>query len=168
LILQKLSKQGKGELAFAGFLTLLGVFVAWDTSRMDVPQGGSIISPQTFPYMVAGFLTLVSIALTLQVLRGNYGTPDGTEPDDEFQSADFTTMAIFAAAIAIHVVLLEKAGYVIAATISFWGVAFAFGSRKFFKDFIFSLIFAVLVYVIFSLGLNINLPTGIFDGITGK
>jgi putative tricarboxylic transport membrane protein len=168
LKLQKLSKQGKGELAFAGFLTLLGVFVAWDTSRMDIPQGGSIISPQTFPYMVAGFLTLVGIALMSQVLRGKYGTPDGTELGDEFRSADYTTMAFFAAAIALHVILLEKAGYVIAATFSFWGVAFAFGSRKILKDFIFSLIFALLVYVSFSLGLNINLPSGIFDGITGK
>jgi putative tricarboxylic transport membrane protein len=168
LTLQKLTKQGKGELAFASFLTLLGVFVAWDTSRMDIPQGGSIISPQTFPYFVAGFLTLVGIGLISQVLRGKYGTPEGTTPDEEFQPADFRTMALFAAAIAIHVVLLEKAGYVIAATISFWGVSFAFGSRKLLRDFIISLIFAILVYLIFSIGLNINLPTGIFDGVTGK
>jgi putative tricarboxylic transport membrane protein len=77
-------------------------------------------------------------------------------------------MALFASAIGIHVVLLEKAGYVIAATISFWGVSFAFGSRKILRDFIISLIFAILVYLIFSIGLNINLPTGIFDGVTGK
>ena len=168
MLLQKISKQGKGELAFASFLTLLGIFVAWDTSRMDIPQGGSIISPQTFPYLVAGFLTLVGFVLVTQVLRGKFGTPEGTEPGEEFQSADFKTMIMFAAAIAIHVVLLEKVGYVIAATVSFWGVSFAFGSRKYLKDLMLSIIFATLVYLIFSIGLNINLPAGIFDGVTGK
>lgn len=135
---------------------------------MDIPQGGSIISPQTFPYLVAGFLTLVGFVLVTQVLRGKYGTPEGTEPGEEFQSADFKTMIMFAAAIAIHVVLLEKGGYVIAATVSFWGVSFAFGSRKYLKDLMLSIIFATLVYLIFSIGLNINLPAGIFDGVTGK
>ena len=135
---------------------------------MDIPQGGSIISPQTFPYLVAGFLTLVGFVLVTQVLRGKYGTPEGTEPGEEFQSADFKTMIMFAAAIAIHVVLLEIVGYVIAATVSFWGVSFAFGSRKYLKDLMLSIIFATLVYLIFSIGLNINLPAGIFDGVTGK
>ena len=135
---------------------------------MDIPQGGSIISPQTFPYLVAGFLTLVGFVLVTQVLRGKYGTPEGTEPGEEFQSADFKTMIMFAAAIAIHVVLLELVGYVIAATVSFWGVSFAFGSRKYLKDLMLSIIFATLVYLIFSIGLNINLPAGIFDGVTGK
>jgi putative tricarboxylic transport membrane protein len=39
-------------------------------------------------------------------------------------------MAIIAAAIGLHVILLEIAGYVIAATVCFFGVAFGFGSRR--------------------------------------
>lgn len=135
---------------------------------MDIPQDASIVSPQTFPYMVAGFLTLVGVVLIVEVLRGWYGTPEGTEPGDEFLPADFKTMALVAAAIAVHVVLLEKAGYVISATASFWGVAYAFGARKPIKNLAISFIFAIVVYASFSLGLNINLPTGVFDGITGK
>ena len=165
MILKKISKQGKGELVFASFLFLLGLFVAWDTSRMDIPQGSSIVSPQTFPYMVAAFTSLVGLGLLLDVLRGRLGTPDGDEPGDPFVPANFKTMAIVATAIALHVILLDLAGYIIAATICFFGVSFGFGSRKYLKDLLVSLAFALIVYFSFTKGLNINLPAGIFEGV---
>jgi len=168
LILQKISKQGKGELVFASSLFLLGLFVAWDTSRMDIPQGSSIVSPQTFPYMVAAFTSLVGLGLLIDVLRGRLGTPDGDEPGDPFVPANFKTMAIVAVAIALHVILLEIAGYVIAATVCFFGVSYGFGSRKYLKDLGISLIFALIVYFSFTKGLNINLPSGLFEGVFGN
>lgn len=135
---------------------------------MDIPQDNSIVSPQTFPYMVAAFATLVGVVLILDVLRGNHGTPDGNDPSDPYTSLNFKTMAIVAAAIGMHVILLETAGYIIAATVCFWGVAYGFGSRKVLKDFAISLVFAVIVYFSFSKGLNINLPSGLFEGILGN
>ena len=90
----KISKQAKGELVFASSLFLLGIFVAWDTSRMDIPQGSSIVSPQTFPYMVAAFTSLVGFILILDVLRGRLGTPEGDEPGDPFVGANFKTMEL--------------------------------------------------------------------------
>ena len=135
---------------------------------MEIPQGSSIVSPQTFPYMVAFFTSLVGLALILEVLRGRYATPDGDEPGDPFLPANFKTMAILAMAIGLHVILLEIAGYVVAATLCFWGVAFAFGSRKYLKDLGISLAFAGIVYFSFTKGLNINLPSGFFEGMLGK
>jgi putative tricarboxylic transport membrane protein len=144
---------------------LLGIFVAWDTAGMDIPQDNSIVSPQTFPYMVASFVSLVGLGLMIDVLRGNHGTPDGDEPGAPYSPLNFKTMGIVAAAIGMHVILLEIAGYVIAATVCFWGVAYAFGSRKILKDFAISFVFAFIVYFAFSKGLNINLPSGFFEGI---
>ena len=135
---------------------------------MDVPQGSSIVSPQTFPYMVAAFTSLVGLVLVLDVLRGRLGTPEGDEPGDPFVGANFKTMAIIATAIALHVILLEIAGYVIAATVCFFGVAYAFGSRKYLKDLGISLAFALIVYFSFTKGLNINLPSGFFNGVLGN
>jgi len=135
---------------------------------MDVPQGSSIISPQTFPYMVAAFTSLVGFVLILDVLRGRLGTPEGDEPGDPFVGANFKTMAIIAAAIGLHVILLEIAGYVIAATVCFFGVSYGFGSRKYLKDFGISLAFALVVYFSFTKGLNINLPSGFFKGVLGN
>ena len=161
---------------------------------MDIPQGSSIISPQTFPYMVAAFTSLVGFVLILDVLRGRLGTPEGDEPGDPFvglglitdvlrgrlgtpegdepgdpfMGANFKTMAIIAAAIGLHVILLEIAGYVIAATVCFFGVSYGFGSRKYLKDLGISLAFAVIVYFSFTKGLNINLPSGFFKGVLGN
>ena len=135
---------------------------------MDIPQGSSIVSPQTFPYMVAAFTSFVGLGLLIDVLRGRLGTPDGDEPGDPFVPANFKTMAIVAIAIALHVILLDIAGYIIAATVCFFGVSFGFGSRKYLKDFLVSLAFALVVYFSFTRGLNINLPTGIFAGILGN
>ncbi len=115
--------------------------------------------------MVAAFVSLVGLGLMIDVLRGNHGTPDGDEPGAPYTPLNFKTMGIVAAAIGMHVILLEIAGYVIAATACFWGVAYAFGSRKILKDFFISFIFAVIVYFAFSKGLNINLPSGFFEGI---
>jgi putative tricarboxylic transport membrane protein len=168
LILNKVTKHGKSELAFAGSLFLLGIFVVWDTSKMDIPQGSSIVSPQTFPYMVAAFTSLVGLVLILDVLRGNHGTPDGDEPGDPLIPVNYKTLLIVAAAIGLHVILLETAGYIIAATICFLGVAYGFGSRKIFKDLIISFAFAVIVYFSFTKGLNINLPSGVFEGMFGN
>ena len=135
---------------------------------MDVPQGSSIISPQTFPYMVSAFTTLVGLGLIMEVLRGRLGTPEGDEPGSPFMGANFKTMAIIATAIALHVILLEIAGYVIAATVCFFGVAYGFGSRKYLKDLGISLVFALVVYFSFTKGLNINLPSGFFQGVFGN
>jgi putative tricarboxylic transport membrane protein len=168
LILDKVTKHGKSELAFAGSLFLLGIFVAWDTSKMDIPQGSSIVSPQTFPYMVAAFTSLVGLVLILDVLRGNHGTPDGDEPGDPLIPVNYKTLLIVAAAIGLHVILLETAGYIIAATTCFLGVAYGFGSRKILKDFLVSLAFAIIVYFSFTKGLNIDLPSGVFEGMFGN
>jgi len=115
--------------------------------------------------MVATFATLVGLGLIIDVLRGNHGIPDGDEPGDAFTPLNLKTMAIVATAIGLHVILLEIAGYVIAATVCFWGVAYAFGSRKILKDLCISATFALVVYFSFSKGLNINLPSGFFDGM---
>ena len=135
---------------------------------MVIPDGTSVISPQTFSYIVGIFLSAVSVALFVTVWNGNAGTPEGTEPGDPFQRADYSTMAQVAAAIATFVILLDQVGFIIAATCSFFGVAYAFGARKYFKDLIVALIFSAVVYFAFTKGLKINLPAGIFDGITGK
>ena len=135
---------------------------------MDIPQGSSIISPQTFPYMVAAFTSLVGFGLIIDVLRGRLGVPDGDEPGDPVVPTNYKTMAIVAIAIALHVILLEVTGYVIAATVCFFGVSYGFGSRKYLKDLGISLAFALIVYFAFTKGLNINLPSGFFQGVFGN
>ena len=135
---------------------------------MDIPQDNSIVSPQTFPYIISAFTTLVGLFLIINLLRGNHGIPEGDEPGDPLIPVNYTTLLIVAASIGLHVVLLDIAGYIIAAAVCFWGVAFGFGSRKYVKDFAVSVIFAVVIYFAFTKGLNINLPSGILGEVVGN
>lgn len=167
-MLKKISQQGKGELAFAGSLVLLGLIVVWDTARMDVPQASSIVSPQTFPFIVSAVVILTGLLLIIEVLRGRLGTPEGDEPGAPFIPADRKTMLFLIIAVGVHVLLLEKAGYIIAATLGFWGVSFTFGSRKPLKDFGVSVAFALTVYFLFSKGLQIQLPKGLLESVLPK
>ncbi len=100
--MKRVGKAGRGELAFAGSLLLLGFFVLYDTKKMEVAEGVAIISPRLFPYFVGTFLIVVSAGLILTVLRGNLAVPEGTEPGDAFVPADFKTMSLVVAGIAGH------------------------------------------------------------------
>ena len=162
-MLNKVSQAGKGELAFAGSLFLVSLVVYWDTHRLVIPDNNVAVSPRTFPYIVATVLLLASIGVAIEVLRGKAATPEGVDPSEPFQRADFKTMGIIVASIGLHVFLLERTGYIISAAISFWGVAYAFGSKQMLRLGFISLIFATLVYYSFTSFLDIQLPTWVIE-----
>lgn len=158
------SKGIKGELAFAGSLLILGVIVLLDTRNMLVPPASGTVGPQVFPYLVSGFLIIVSSGIIVQVLRGNLGQPEGTEFGDTIDSTDFKTLLIVAGSMATYPLLIERAGFIVATTVAFFGVSFAFGAKKAVKNFIISVLFSAIVYFSFTRGLNVNLPSGILGG----
>jgi putative tricarboxylic transport membrane protein len=161
-----LSNKGiKGELAFAGSLLILGLVVVFDTKNMLVPPASGTIGPQIFPYLVSGFLIFVSLGIIVQILRGNLGQPEGTEFGDTIDKTDFKTLLIVAGSMATYPLLIERAGFVLASAVAFFGVSFAFGAKNVAKNVMISLIFSLIVYFSFTRGLNVNLPSGILGGI---
>jgi putative tricarboxylic transport membrane protein len=164
-VLKKVSQAGKGELAFAGSLFLVSLVVYWDTHRLVIPDNNVAVSPRTFPYIVATVLLLASIGIIVEVIRGRAATPEGVDPSEPFQRADFKTMGIIIGSIGLHVFLLERTGYIISATISFWGVAYAFGAKRMLRLGLISLIFATLVYYSFTTFLDIQLPAWFIEDL---
>jgi putative tricarboxylic transport membrane protein len=161
--LNKVSQAGKGELVFAGALFLVSLVVFWDTHRLVLPTNNTVVSPRTFPYVVATLLLVTSLGVALEVLRGRAGIPEGTDANAPFQKADFRTMGIIVIAIALHVFLLERTGYIISAAISFWGVAYAFGAKRIVRSGVIAIVFAALVYFSFTNLLDIQLPKWILE-----
>ena len=158
-------KDIKGELVFAGSLLILGVIVVFDTANMLVPPASGTVGPQVFPYLVSGFLILVSIGIIVQVLRGNLGQPEGTEFGDTIEKTDFKTLLVVAGSMATYPLLIERAGFIVATTVVFFGVSFAFGAKNIVKNLMISVIFSAIVYFGFTRGLNVNLPSGILGGL---
>jgi putative tricarboxylic transport membrane protein len=159
------NKNVKGELAFAGSLLILGLVVAYDTKNMLVPPGSGTIGPQVFPYLVSIFVILISLGIFIQIFRGNLGQPEGTEFGDIIDKTDFKSLSLVAGSMVTYPLLIERAGFVVASTVAFFGVSYAFGAKKPLKNLLVSLVFSAIVYFSFTRGLNVNLPSGILGGI---
>ncbi|MCX6442381.1 MAG: tripartite tricarboxylate transporter TctB family protein [Actinobacteria bacterium] len=155
------SKKIGGELAFAGSLLILGLVVLYDTSKMLVPPGSGTVGPQVFPYLVSGFVIFISLGLFVQIFRGNLGIPEGTEFGEVVEKTDFKSLAMVAGSMLTYPLLIERAGFIIASSVVFFGVAFAYGAKNLLKNLAISVIFSLIVYFAFSKGLNVSLPAGI-------
>jgi len=160
-----IKKDIKGELAFASSLLILGIVVFFDTRRMLVPPGSGTVGPQIFPYLVSGLVIIVALGIFVEIFRGNLGQPEGTEFGDTVDKTDYKRLLIVAGSMATYPLLIERAGFVAATTVAFFGVSFAFGAKNPVKNLLVSLIFSLIVYFSFTKGLNVNLPSGIMGGI---
>ena len=161
----KLPQGGKSELTFVGSLFLLGSLVFWDTWRTELPAFNLTVSPKVFPYAIASLLMLLSALLFINVLRGDIATPEGLEAGDKIEKTDFKTFGIVLGSILSFLLLIERAGFIIAASITFFGITVAFDNKKHARAAVFGTIFITVIYISFTRLLHVQLPAGIFKGI---
>jgi putative tricarboxylic transport membrane protein len=128
---------------------------------MLVPPGSGTVGPQIFPYLVSGFVIFISLGLFIQIFRGNLGVPEGTEFGEVINKTDYKSLAMVAGSMLTYPLLIERAGFIIATTVAFFGVAYAYGAKNLLKNLLISIIFSFIVYFSFSKGLNVGLPAGI-------
>jgi putative tricarboxylic transport membrane protein len=150
----------KSELAFAGSLLLVGLVVIWDTARSGVPVINVAVSPKLFPYIVGGFLTLLALILIIQVIGGHIGIPEGLEANDPIIKSDFKAFSIVLFSIILFTLLIQRVGFIISATLTFFGITYAFGVKDIKKSICIALIFSVIVFILFTDLLKVDLPAG--------
>jgi putative tricarboxylic transport membrane protein len=148
-----------------GSLFLLGVLVFWDTYRVEQPAFNLTVSPKVFPYAISFFLMILSLILSIKILKGDLATPEGLTPEDEVKPSDFKTFGVVLGSFIAFLLLVERAGFVVAASVTFFGITVAFGDKKHLKTGVFGTIFIFLVYMAFTKFLNVPLPAGILKGI---
>ena len=156
---------GKSELTFVGSLFLLGGLVFWDTWRTELPAFNLTVSPKLFPYVIASLLMLLSAVLFISVLRGNIAQPEGVEPGESIEKTDLKTFGIVLASLFLYLLLIERAGFIIAASLTFFGVTVAFDNKKHIRAAVFGTLFITVIYFSFTRFLNVQLPAGIFKGL---
>lgn len=145
---------GIGLIAIAGL-------IAWSTSRMQVAPSYARIGPQIFPYFVA-----IALAIVGAYFAWNAWAPDAKrEIQAEGFETDWKALAIIAAGLIVNWAILRSLGFIIAATILFLCVSFAFGSRRYLRDVVIAVLLALVSYLGFRHGLGLQLPPGIFAGI---
>lgn len=101
--------------------------------------------------------------------RGRAGAPavaTGAVPTAHAAPAfDWRTFGLVLGAVVVFAVLLEPVGWILSATLLFWIVAYALGSRRSVFDIGVGLLLASLVQIAFGAGLGLNLPAGFIGWI---
>ncbi|CAB4342645.1 unannotated protein [freshwater metagenome] len=155
-----MKKEIKSELAFASSLLLISLIVLWDTNRAGDPAINVSVSPKLFPFAVGTLLLVLSVALIIQVLRGKIATPEGEEEGAVIEKSDFNSFGLVLGSIFAFVLLIQRAGFVISSTITFFGITLAFGIANKLKALAIAAVFSLIVFESFTRLLNVDLPAG--------
>ncbi len=147
-----------------GSLFLLGFIVFWDTYLVELPAINLTISPKVFPYAVSALLMGLSAILIINILRGDTAAPEGHPEGTPIEKSDYKSFGLVLASLMAFLLLIENAGFIIAASITFFGITVAFDNKKHGRAAIFGTIFITVIYLSFTRFLNVQLPAGIFKG----
>ena len=148
-----------------GSLFLLGLIIFWETYTTELPEINLTISPRVFPYAVAGLLMGLSALLFINILRGDTALPEGHPEGTPIEKSDFKSFGTVLASFLAFLLLIERAGFIIAASITFFGITVAFDNKKHGRAAIFGTLFITVIYLAFTRFLNVQLPAGIFKGV---
>jgi putative tricarboxylic transport membrane protein len=155
-----------GELALALGAVVFGLLVIWQTTNVRVAPIYSTVGPRVIPYIVGAGLVLTGLWLAFEALTGRT-TAGSAESEDVDLSlpTDWRTVGLLALVLVVYLLLIERAGFVIASTVLFVGAAYAMGRRRYVRDTVIGVLLALVLYLIFNRGLGLNLPAGVLEGI---
>jgi putative tricarboxylic transport membrane protein len=138
-------------LVIAVILAGLAVVIFWQTSQMRVPPVQQRVGPQVFPYIIATGLALLAVGTLVSALRNGF---------PERSKDDFAPIFWIVGGLVAQILLLSTAGFSIATGILFALTAKGFGRGPLWQTIPIGIVFAFLVWFIFSRGLQLSLPAG--------
>ena len=155
-----------GELALALGAILFGLLVIWQTSQIRVAPIYSTVGPRAIPYIVGAGLVLTGLWLAIEALTGR-SAASGAESEDVDLSlpTDWRCLGLLALALLAYLLLIERAGFVVASAVLFVMAAYAMGSRRYARDVVIAVLLALGLYLLFNRGLGLDLPPGVLEGI---
>jgi len=137
----------------------LGAFIAVETSQLGTAPSYAKVPPGAIPYLVGGCLILLGLLFALQAWRAAAPAVAPAGP------TDWQALAAIGVGLVAQRLLIEWAGFIVAATVLFVCVAFGFGSRRLLRDGAIAILLAVAVYIGFTRGLHVPLPAGPLAGM---
>ena len=163
MILAK-KRSAKGELVFTSFLFVAGVVVLWDASQLPELQMADFVGSKTFPSIIGWVLVVLSIIQLIAVFRGDLGEPEDIEGGQADRKLRFKPFLLMIAGLIFFAFGVPIVGFIISATVLFTLVVFALNPKKtkWFIAIPIAAAVAVVVYLGFTLGLQLELPWG-FD-----
>ena len=154
-------KAKPAELVLSLAVLSLGIAVAIGTAGLSGAGGYARIGPNVAPAVIAGGLVLLGLWLLYEAVFGGWrnAVPDSPEARGEH---DFSPSAFIWVSIGLitQMLLIHRAGFVLAQANLFTCVARGFGSRRYPRDFAIGLALGLAVFLFFVKFLNVNLPPG--------
>jgi putative tricarboxylic transport membrane protein len=154
-------KYKPAELMLSFAVLALGIAVAIATAQLSSAGGYARIGPNMAPAVIAAGLILVGLWLLYEALSGGWcgATPDdaGARNEHGFHSGAFIWVS---AGLFAQMLLIHRAGFVLAQAALFACVARGFGSKRAARDLVIGLVLGLAVFVFFVKFLNVSLPAG--------
>jgi hypothetical protein len=133
------------------------------------------VGPWTIPIVIAlGFIGATvgalyerpgsrSASATARSPKARSASATARSPKERppLQLIDWNTVAGFAAVLIVYILVLNTVGYLLATFAFLLVVPRLLGSKRVFRDLIFSAVTSVLVYTFFNFVLKVGLPVGI-------
>lgn len=154
------------EYAASAFLVVVGVVVLVNAfSLSDNRSGVDPLGPRPMPILIGSLLLVLAVGLAVAVARGDRAQAEAGEDVDLQQRVDVKTVLALLGVFAANIVLIDVLGWVISGGLLFYGSAIALGSRHFVRDLVIAAALSLITFYGFAIGLGVNLPAGILQGI---
>jgi hypothetical protein len=152
------SSGATGQILVAAGVLVLAAVAGYQTMVIPVSPLYAKVGPTVFPWLVAGGLALLGLALLFQAWRGGWAL----EPEVQ-EAIDRPALGWVLAGLVLNVALIKYLGFIIASTLLFCCVARAFGSRRLVRDSLIAIVFAAVTYFGFARVLGINIGGGLIE-----
>lgn len=148
----------RAVLVIAAILAGISLLIFWKTLQMPVTASYARIGPTTVPYLVAGGLMALAVGTGWSGMKGWF-------PSRSVD--DVPPIMWIAAGLIAQMLLLKTIGFVIATALLFALTARAFGKKPLWHNFVIGFGFALVVWLIFAIGLKLSIPDPLFRKILG-
>jgi putative tricarboxylic transport membrane protein len=183
---------GMAELVVPAILVAIAVFLIIGTANMVQPPSVQRPGPTFFPGIIIALLLVMAALSTVQTLRTVRARragllqdeqeahldadgdpieeippdpPRGREPWPAGAVTDWRAVLTVLGSLVAFMVLLRPVGWIVAAAVLFWGVAYALGSRRPIFDVSVALVMSSVIQLTFGYLLGLNLPAGFLAGV---
>lgn len=151
----------RSELGLALVVLAVGVFVIVGTLGVTAATSALGVGPRFFPMLVGGAAVVVGAFYVVDVLRGGHGDPEESEDIDVSAATEWRSVLKVAGIFLAFVGVVDFLGWIIASSLLFFGIAWAFGALSMVRAAIVGVVVGVGTYLAFVQGLGVTLPGGL-------
>lgn len=152
---------GRSALIMPAILVGIAIFLIVGVLRMDVPDDSGLFGPTAFPILTVVACLVVAVLLVISILRHPEPPPETSESAPGTVS-NWRSIAIVVGTLILFVLLLETAGWIIAAGLLFTGVSTGLGGKRYGVNALAGFALSALIQLVFVGGLGLSLPAGVW------